>query len=395
MNGTTLIERIHEALQPAEEKADRHIVRFASPRLYRRCLALVRKHEKELPLLSSLRPLKMVQGFVAPLGNVELLLSLQEIAAVEEDRKRAFVHGFAGSGAYSLNPSAIKKARGKPFVPWGVTRIRAPEAWKRSTGARVKIGVIDTGIDFSHPDLQHAIGGGINLINRHMLPIDDNGHGTHISGTIAAASQQAGIIGVAPHASIYAVKAFDHNGNSYVSDIIQGIEWCVRNRIDVINMSFGMKTRSSALEEAVRAAYRAGVVIVASSGNEGRKGFVDYPARFSQTIAVGATTKGQRIAPFCNKGRQIDIYAPGEKIISTWVNGKYNELSGTSMATSHVSGVIALLLSLKPRLTPRQVKLLLKKNATLMPGDSLRVGFPGEVHAFRTVRSIRLAAQRS
>lgn len=395
MNGTTLIHRIHDALQPAEESAVRHIVCFASPRLYRKCLALIREHKKELPLLGTLRPLRMVHGFTASLAQPEALLALQEIAAVEEDRKLTSVHGLHAIGAGSAGAVAVKKPRSKPTVPWGVTRIRAPEAWKRSTGARVKVGVIDTGIDFSHPDLQHAIGGGVNLINRHMLPIDDNGHGTHISGTIAAASQHAGIIGVAPQASIYAVKAFDHNGTSYVSDIIQGIEWCIRNRIDVINMSFGMKTRSTALEEAVRAAYKAGVAIVASSGNGGRKGFVDYPARFTQTIAVGATTKGQKIAPFCNKGKQIDIYAPGEKIVSTWVGGKYNELSGTSMATSHVSGVIALLLSLRPRMTPRQIKMQLKKHATVLSASSLSVGFPGEVHASRTVRSVKSSSQRS
>lgn len=388
MNGRTFVQCIHEALLPAEETTVRHIVRFASPHAYRQFLSLVQDMATELPQLSSLRPLAMVNGFAGSLRSAEPLLALREIAAVEVDRKLASVHSFAGA-------VATKKTKGQPTIPWGVSRIRAPEAWKRSTGRRVKVGVIDTGIDFSHPDLQHAIGGGVNLIHRHMLPIDDNGHGTHISGTIAAASQQTGIIGVAPQASIYAVKAFDHNGTSYVSDIIQGIEWCVRNRIDVINMSFGMKTRSSALEEAVRGAYRAGIAIVASSGNEGQKGFVDYPARFAQTIAVGATTKKQKIAPFCNKGKQIDIYAPGEKIVSTWVNGKYNELSGTSMATSHVSGVIALLLSLKPRLTPRQIKLLLKKNATLLPSGSLRAGFPGEVHASRTVRSLKISGQRS
>lgn len=380
---------------PDDKNAVRHIIRFSSPGLYRKFRELIQKHKAEQPLLASVKPLAMVNGFVAPLSSREPLLSLRGIAAVEEDRKLASVHGFFSAGAYSIVPAAAKKPGSKPVVPWGVNRIRAPQAWNRSTGAQVKIGVIDTGIDFSHPDLQHAIGGGINLIHHHMLPIDDNGHGTHISGTIAAASQQAGIIGVAPQASIYAVKAFDHNGTSYVSDIIQGIEWCVRNRIHIINMSFGMKTHSTALEEAVRTAYRAGVVIVASSGNEGRKGFVDYPARFRHTIAVGATTKGRRVAPFCNRGKQIDIYAPGEKIVSTWVNGKYNELSGTSMATSHVSGVIALLLAIKPRLTPRQIKLLLRKNATLLSAGSLAAGFPGEVHASRTVRSVRLAVQHS
>lgn len=338
--------------------------------------------------MSRLRPLPIINGFACTLCSPERLMGLKEIFSIEEDRKSASVHGFPGFPLWSSLPPPSKLSSEKPVIPWGVKQIRAPQAWKRSTGAKVKVGVIDTGIDFSHPDLQHSIGGGINLIHRHMLPIDENGHGTHISGTIAAATGRSGIKGVSPEASIYAVKAFDHNGTSFVSDIIRGIEWCVRNRINIINMSFGMKTRSTALEAAVLGAYHAGVIIVASSGNEGKKGFVDYPARFPQTIAVGATTRDKKIAPFSNKGRQIDIYAPGERIYSTWLHGRYNELSGTSMATSHVSGTIALLLSIKPHLDVRQIKALLQNNASYITSNAKKAGFLGEVHASRTVRAI-------
>lgn len=272
-----------------------------------------------------------------------------------------------------------------PVVPWGVQSIKAPAAWRKSTGKRVKIAIIDTGVDFNHPDLADAIGGGINLIHRHMLPLDDNGHGTHITGTIAASAKQSGIMGVAPRATIYAVKAFDHNGSSYVSDIVEGIEWCIKYRMDIINMSFGMKVRSAPLEAAIKQAYHAGIVIVASSGNEGKRGSVDYPARLPQTIAVGATNRAGKIAAFTNRGPQIDIYAPGERIVSTWLNGKYNELSGTSMATSHVTGTIALLLSIHPHLTPWQIKRILQKHASPLSHPGSRSGFLGQVNAYRTV----------
>ena len=191
----------------------------------------------------------------------------------------------------------------------------APLAWNRSTGHRIHIGVIDTGIDHSHPDLKSSIGRGINLIDRTQLPHDDDGHGTHIAGTIAAANQPTGMIGVAPRSMVYPVKAFDHNGSAYVSDIILGIEWCVRNGMHIINMSFGMKTRSKSLLTACINAVNAGVVIVASSGNDGKRRAIDYPARYPQTISVGATNRMRRIAPFSNRGPYIDIYAPGDGFI--------------------------------------------------------------------------------
>src|SRR5690606_2659177 len=148
---------------------------------------------------------------------------------------------------------------------------------------------------------------GINLLVRSMLPHDDNGHGTHISGTIAAANRMQGMIGVAPRSIIHPVKAFDHNGTAYVSDIILGIDWCVPNKMDVINMRFGMETGRTPLLTAVSDACNAGIIFVASSGNAGKRAPVDYPARFPQTVSVGATTKLRRFAPFSNRGRLMDI----------------------------------------------------------------------------------------
>ncbi|QMV45041.1 S8 family peptidase [Cohnella cholangitidis] len=261
--------------------------------------------------------------------------------------------------------------------------------WSRTTGFRVKVGVIDTGVDFSHPDLRHSLERGINLLHRMALPQDDNGHGTHISGTIAAANELKGMIGVAPRSMIYPIKAFDYNGTAYVSDIILGIEWCVRNQMDVVNMSFGMKTKSRSLLNAVNNAYRSGVLIVASSGNDGQVGEIDYPARYNQTIAVGATTRSSRIAKFTNRSGLIDIYAPGERIVSAWLRGKHREMSGTSMATSHVTGAIALLLSLKPSLTPGQIKTIVKQSAKpLRNNKTPRIA--GELNVVRMIKAAEL-----
>jgi len=261
-----------------------------------------------------------------------------------------------------LHTSTASKKLINNGIPWGIDTVRAPQVWQYTTGRQIKVGVIDTGINFQHPALKGSILPGINLINRGRPPIDDNGHGTHIAGTIAASNPVHGMIGIAPHALIVPVKAFDQNGSAYVSDIIQAIDWCVRYGVDVINMSFGMRTRSKAMLNAVIRAYNKGVIIVASSGNESKKKSIDYPARYPHTIAVGATNSLRKVAPFSNQGSYIDIYAPGDRIVSAWLNSDYHEMSGTSMATSHVSGAIALLLERSPSLKPTEIKAILKRS---------------------------------
>lgn len=353
----------------------RHILTFSDPKLYLGCV-----HEWNTLLQSVSRPphvnySPLTQSIIAPSSLTTLIeAEFKQDLAVEED-SQVRIHAVEGS------------LEAVPGIPWGVKQIKAPQAWSLSTGHRVKIGVIDTGVDFNHPDLHHSVTKGINLVNRGILPYDDNGHGTHISGTIAAANSPQGMIGVAPRSTVYPVKAFDHNGSAFVSDIVMGIDWCVRTGVDIINMSFGMLTRSRTLLEVVTKAYQSGVIIVASSGNDGKRRSVDYPARYPQTISVGATDKNRKIPPFSNWGQYVDIYAPGDKIVSAWTHGKYHEMSGTSMATSHVSGTIALLLSQKPGIKPATIKTLLRRTSVpvrLRKGRTLSDG--GEVHTLRFLR---------
>jgi subtilisin len=349
----------------------RYIIRFHTLLNFNRCMAFITTLAKSANHVKP-HPLKIICGISCSLDFINQYLGLLPlVASIEMDIKTASVH-----------------AQGEQFIPWGVSHIRAPEVWSRSTGKRIKIGVIDTGVDYTHPDLQRSVYGGINLIQRQLMPMDDNGHGTHIAGTIAAASKNAGIIGVAPNAAIYAVKAFDYNGSAFVSDIIRGIEWSMNYQMDIINMSFGMKNHSKALEAAVHNAVYTGKVVVASSGNNGKKNQLDYPARFPLTIAVGATNQNHKIAAFSNRGHRIDIYAPGDKIYSTWLHGKYNIMSGTSMATSHVTGVIALMLAAKPELSPKQIKIMLQRNASTLGLKSQQSSTTGEVSASKTLKSI-------
>jgi subtilisin len=376
---------IHEWLHDAQDNAGagRHIIRFRNAALYRHYAGLLNRQSKTRPV--SIAALPSIQGFCCPPPSKTLIGQWGAAVCIEEDQKLATVHAL-GTHTGLLSPEPLFQLDSQK-IPWGVKQINAPSVWRRTTGTQVKIAIIDTGIDYAHPDLRENAYPGINLVHRHLPAFDDNGHGTHIAGTIAAASRRSGLVGVAPQAMIHPVKAFDRNGTAFVSDIIAGIEWCIQNRIRVINMSFGMKTYSKALADAVRSAYSSGSVIVASCGNEGKKGTIDYPARFPQTISVGATTKNKKIASFSNAGKRIDILAPGHNILSTWLDGKYHELSGTSMATSHISGVIALMLALRPRMSIKAIKETLKRNAAALPSSNS--ASPGEVNALKTVRAFR------
>lgn len=353
MDTSGFLDWLKASLSSSENRARRRIIRFLNPdddKLFLKALQAERPRNRSL---RGVRRLGIIRAYSCPVPAGEPPLSFGSSIAWEED-SLVSMHAVP-------KRTAVRSAT-EQGIPWGVRRIRAPEAWSRTTGYKVKVGVIDTGVDFEHPDLRHSLQRGINLLQRTMLPQDDNGHGTHIAGTIAAANRLEGMIGVAPRASIYPIKAFDYNGTAYVSDIILGIDWCVRNRMDVVNMSFGMSNRSKSLLSAVNNAYQSGVLIVASSGNDGKRGEIDYPARYSQTIAVGATNRQGKIASFTNRCGGIDIYAPGEKVSSCWPRNNRKTMSGTSMATSHVTGAVALLLGLKPGLTPDQVKSVIKRS---------------------------------
>lgn len=375
MDTAALIRWLQHAMSTTDSSSAKRIIRFQYGNEYRRFLQQLKKATSGSASLKSIKPLPIIKGISCKLpADARLYDAFTGRVWIEKDCR------------ISVSPSGQKAPAIENGIPWGVQHIKAPHAWGITTGHRVKVGVIDTGVDFGHPDLRHSLLRGINLISRSKMPYDDNGHGTHIAGTIAAANQMQGMIGVAPRALIAPVKAFDHNGSAFVSDIILGIEWCVRNGMDVINMSFGMKTRSKALLGAVTNAYNAGVIIVASSGNDGKLRSVDYPARYPQTISVGATNRLRRIASFSNRGPYIDIYAPGDKIMSAWLRGNYNEMSGTSMATSHVSGAIALLLSLKPGLSPSDIKSIMKRSMMPLRSSKARRGI-GELDVLRMLQA--------
>jgi len=238
-------------------------------------------------------------------------------------------------------------------LPWGVDRIGAPIVHGYDRGSGIKVAILDTGIDYDHPDLHDNYMSGIDYVNDDDDPMDDQGHGTHCAGIVAAMDNEIGVIGVAPEASLYGVKVLDNEGHGHNSDIIAGIEWSVNNDMQVISMSFGGRQSTSALQEACDAASNRGVVLVAAAGNRGSNwmpsgsnwDIVDYPAKYESVIAVAATDSMDERPYWSSMGASVELAAPGVNINSTYWDDTYTTKQGTSMACPHVSGTAALILA--------------------------------------------------
>jgi subtilisin family serine protease len=282
-------------------------------------------------------------------------------------------------------------------APTGIKRVGASTNGKTQTlvnnGDSVGVAVIDTGIDLNHPDLK-PVTNGKNCLNAADDADDDNGHGSHVAGTIAARDNFKGVVGIAPAAKLIAVKSLDHNGDGTWASVICGVDWVTANKaaqgIKIANMSLGgmdsvaasdancNNSLNDALHKAVCKSVKAGITYVVAAGNDGINASGYVPAGFSEVIAVSAwsdtngTAGGGGSTYNCggswgvqtddtwatgtNYGSVVDIAAPGVGIKSTWKNGGYHTICGTSMSTPHVAGAAALLLKTNPGWTPAQVK---------------------------------------
>ena len=228
-------------------------------------------------------------------------------------------------------------------LPWGVDRIDADLAWGITTGDPIKVAIVDTGIDVKHPDLKDNLKGGVSTVGYTSSYNDDNGHGTHVAGIAAAIDNEIGVIGVGPQIDLYAVKVLDRRGSGYLSDVIEGLDWAIQNKMEVVNMSLGTSSNVASFQETVQRVYAAGITQVAAAGNTG--GAVIYPAAYPEVIAVSATDSTDTLASWSSRGPEIDLAAPGVSIYSTYKGQTYKTLSGTSMAAPHVTGAAALVLT--------------------------------------------------
>ncbi|MDO7905134.1 S8 family peptidase [Paenibacillus sp. JX-17] len=370
----------------------RWILCLRHARAYQRCLHHLHKN--------GIRPLKQIKhahsiafyGDGRRTKDFVLLRSHPEVIQLEKDLKiRAHAVTTDLTPAHSASPLIyppawsslrISPAAENSSLPWGLNAIQAQKAWPVTKGSGIRIGIIDTGIG-PHPQLK--VSGGINTITPGGPILDDNGHGTHVAG-IAAATLGRRMSGTAPRARLYAVKALDQNGVGYISDIIEGVEWCINNRIQIINMSLGTRGNSRLLQRSLQRAYAKGIVLVASAGNSGTalQG-IDYPARYPQVMAIAASDIRSRIADFSSRGAGIDLTAPGVNIYSTLPHGRYGYESGTSMSSPFVSGTAALLLAQKRSRTPAAVRRLLTSTTRKLKGYSQIAQGKGLIQADRAV----------
>jgi subtilisin len=296
-----------------------------------------------------------------------------------------------GYGLVNAGLAVSKAAGDSPYADapslggnnWGADLIKAPTAWNNGpTGQGIIVAVLDTGVDYNHQDLKNNIwintkeiaGNGIdddgngyiddvqgwNFDGKNKDVLDNNGHGTHVSGTIAAENNGIGVTGIAYNSKIMPVKVLDANGSGSYSNIAQGIYYAVDNGANVINLSLGGSSSNDTLKSAIEYASSKGVIFVMAAGNNGDS-IPSYPARYAYNsgIAVGAVDQNNNLADFSNRSGSKEITyvtAPGVGVYSTVPNNQYATYNGTSMAAPHVAGVVALMLSANPNLTESQVR---------------------------------------
>jgi subtilisin family serine protease len=324
------------------------------------------------------------------LGTGTYTLSASDITLAEPPRPYSSTDGYGEiSVVRALDQLTGQRLTRQPAlggVFWGLDRVGAPTAWAAGiTGAGITVAVIDTGVDYLHPDIDANIwtntreiaGNGIDDDNNGFIddirgwdfayndndPSDVNGHGTHVAGTIAAENNGFGQIGVAYNARIMPVKVLSDTGSGSFSNVARGIRYAADNGADVINLSLGGTSGSFELLEAIRYASSRGSLLLMSAGNSSMT-TPGFPAAYaSETgLAIGAVDISGTFASFSNQAGSAEIdyvTAPGVNVYSLSPNNAYRSLNGTSMAAPHVAGVAALLLSYRPELTPVQLESLL------------------------------------
>jgi len=284
-------------------------------------------------------------------------------------------------------PNGIMRALVTPNDPryaaqWGLPQIGAPNAWGVTTGSSEPIiGVVDTGADYTHEDLIGKIILGYDFANNDNDPMDDNGHGTHISGIAAALTNNSvGIAGLNWNGKILAVKALDASGSGTILKVAQGMNYAADHNARIISMSFGDYTDWSTIKDAVIYAYGKGCTLVAAAGNENTSNPC-YPAAYNDyVIAVAATDVADKRSVWggdlaSNYGSYVDVCAPGSGIWSTWLGNSYRSKDGTSMATPFVSALASMLLAINPGFTQAQLRARLENTCDNI--DALNPGFAG------------------
>jgi thermitase len=271
------------------------------------------------------------------------LLRRPDVAYVEVDHV---------AHAYDLGAQAASGVAAK-WVPndtmrsqqWALQTMGAYDAWELARGTGVTIAVIDTGVDYIHPDLQGRVDLGRDFVDGDADPMDVQGHGTHVAGIAAASADDGfGVAGVAPGARVLAVRVLDGDGEGNYSQVASGITYAADHGAKVLNLSLGGPEKSELLRAAIDYASAKGAIVTCAAGNEASDE-LGYPARYDSCVSVGATDISDSHAEFSNVGAGLDISAPGVGILSSTMGGAFDSWDGTSMASPQVAGAAALLAS--------------------------------------------------
>jgi len=273
------------------------------------------------------RTFKNIDGFSANLteAEAEALRASGEVESVQPAVQR-YALGTAPFRTTSLVPQTNAGTHYHVQVTgWGLPIVHAKDVWSVTRGQNVNVAVLDTGIDPTHPDLVNAYVGGYNVYAPNDPPIDDNRHGTHVAGIIAAADNTFGTVGIAPNVKLWSVKVLNLRGEGYDDEIVAGIDWIISKAREVggrwvINMSIGSRARSELEERAIYQALGDGIVIIAAAGNRDRD-ILDYPGRYQAVLAVGALDEAGNKADFSSYGDGLSVMAPGVDIPSTVIEG--------------------------------------------------------------------------
>ncbi len=280
----------------------------------------------------------------------EAVRGMGECALIEDD------------GEEEPDPEPTRECYPSDQTPWGIERIYNDNTIESTLGgAGINVAVLDTGVMQEHLDLKNRIvlcETKVTRFNPDTKDCEDgHGHGTHVSGTILAdaGDDKLGIYGVAPNASLITVKVCDKRGWCYGDDIAAGIDYAIDNNATIISMSLGGSSPDSQIESAIDRAVETGVLVIAAAGNSGPDlDTINYPGGFANVVSVAATDSSDKVPDFSSRGinsttfsfeydRYMEVAAPGVSVLSTWKDGCYNTISGTSMATPHISGLAAKL----------------------------------------------------
>ena len=359
-------------------------------------------------------------------GSLQILSKYKEISVVEanhywrlrrhppQDPKFEKLWGLYNTGQEAVGDMP-------PMIGVSGVDIDALKAWDITTGDKnVKVAVIDTGVDYNHPDLKeniwvnevelHGKAGvdddnngciddihGCNFVKKNGDPMDDDGHGTHVAGTIGAVGDNnIGIAGVAWHVTLIPIKFIDDKDNGTTEDAIRSIDYAIEVGAQILSNSWGDEVGSELLKQAIERAKQAGALFVVAAGNETKDNDVkmDYPSGYDidNIISVAAVDNTGDLASFSNYGKKtVHIAAPGYNVYSTYRDPKqpnldYESFAGTSMACPHVSGVAVLLLAQNPKLTYQQIRKTIFDSARPMPKLQGKVSTGGMLNAYEALK---------